>query len=86
VDYRLHPHLSPFGEYEGAYVPGGMAANGESISDEGANEEWLHRGHGQEEKRVGGSMTGARDTDASRVPDMFFFKFVFYIFYDRNFM
>jgi len=35
----LPPHLSPFGEYEGAYVPGDMVANGESISDEGAEEE-----------------------------------------------
>ena len=35
----LPPHLSPFGEYEGAYVPEDMAANGESISDEGADEE-----------------------------------------------
>ena len=35
----LPPHLSPFGEYEGAYVPGDMAANGESISDEGVDEE-----------------------------------------------
>ena len=34
----LPPHLSPFGEYEGAYVPEDIA-NGESISDEGANEE-----------------------------------------------
>lgn len=34
----LPPHLSPFGEYEGAYVPEDMAANGESISDE-ADEE-----------------------------------------------
>lgn len=35
----LPPHLSPFGEYEGAYVPEDIAANGESISDEGADEE-----------------------------------------------
>jgi pescadillo len=35
----LPPHLSPFGEYEGAYVPEDMVANGESISDEGADEE-----------------------------------------------
>jgi pescadillo protein len=35
----LPPHLSPFGEYEGAYVPEDMAANGESISDEEADEE-----------------------------------------------
>jgi pescadillo len=35
----LPPHLSPFGEYEGAYVPEDMATNGESISDEGADEE-----------------------------------------------
>lgn len=35
----LPPHLSPFGEYEGAYVPGDMAANGESIPEEGADEE-----------------------------------------------
>ena len=35
----LPPHLSPFGEYEGAYVPGDMVANGESIYDEGADEE-----------------------------------------------
>ena len=34
----LPPHLSPFGEYEGAYVPEDMTANGE-ISDEGADEE-----------------------------------------------
>ena len=35
----LPPHLSPFGEYEGAYVPEDMAANGENISDEEADEE-----------------------------------------------
>jgi pescadillo protein len=35
----LPPHLSPFGEYEGAYVPEDTAVNGESISDEGVNEE-----------------------------------------------
>jgi pescadillo protein len=35
----LPPHLSPFGEYEGAYVPEDMAANGESIVGEGADEE-----------------------------------------------
>ena len=35
----LPPHLSPFGEYEGAYVPGEMVVSGESISDEGADEE-----------------------------------------------
>ena len=35
----LPPHLSPFGEYEGAYVPEDIPANGESVSDEGADEE-----------------------------------------------
>jgi len=35
----LPPHLSPFGEYEGAYIPGDTAMNDESISDEGADEE-----------------------------------------------
>ena len=35
----LPPHLSPFGEYEGAYVPGGIATNDESISDEEVDEE-----------------------------------------------
>ncbi|KAF8807561.1 pescadillo-family protein [Phlegmacium glaucopus] len=35
----LPPHLSPFGEYEGAYVPGDVAVNDENLSDEGAEEE-----------------------------------------------
>ena len=35
----LPPHLSPFGEYEGAYVPEDMAANGERLSDGRADEE-----------------------------------------------
>ena len=35
----LPPHLSPFGEYEGAYIPGDLGAKDESISDEGVDEE-----------------------------------------------
>ena len=50
----LPPHLSPFGEYEGAYVPEDMAANDESISDEGADGE-------ESEMSEEDSGTGKRD-------------------------
>lgn len=35
----LPPHLSPFGEYEGAYIPGDVAVNDDSIPGEEADEE-----------------------------------------------
>jgi pescadillo len=72
----LPPHLSPFGEYEGAYVPGDMTANDESISDEGADEEGSEKveedfGTGKQDEVLDASIAvAAQDAAALRAAEL----------------
>ena len=47
----LPPHLSPFGEYEGTYVPGDIVGNSEGISDEESEEEGSEMSEGNSSKQ-----------------------------------
>ena len=72
----LPPHLSPFGEYEGAYIPGDMTANDESISDEGADEEGSEKveedsGTGKQDEVLDTSIAAAaQDAAALRAAEL----------------